>query len=169
MLVISVISCWSLSEPDRIDRRKGRAVLAQQRQVRILAELRRAGAVRVSDLTDLLNVSDMTIRRDLDALARTGVIEKVHGGAVMVEEARTHEPGFEAKSALELSAKEEIPWDCGRLVIGTGASGALPIMDDVLREAERRGVEIVALPTAEALVHLHGDPTRTNAVLHVTC
>ena len=68
-----------------------------------------------------------------------------------------------------LSAREEIPWECGRLVIGTGASGALPIMDDVLREAERRGVEVVALPTAEALDDLRGDPARTNAVLHVTC
>jgi hypothetical protein len=68
-----------------------------------------------------------------------------------------------------LSADEDIPWQCGRLVIGTGASGALPIMDDVMREAERRGVEVLALPTAEALVHLRGDPVKTNAILHVTC
>jgi hypothetical protein len=68
-----------------------------------------------------------------------------------------------------LSADEDIPWQCGRLVIGTGASGALPIMDDVMREAERRGVEVLALPTAEGLVHLRGDPAKTNAILHVTC
>ncbi|GAA2298347.1 DeoR/GlpR family DNA-binding transcription regulator [Streptomyces kunmingensis] len=53
-------------------------------------------------------MSDMTVRRDLDALARQGVLEKVHGGAVPVVEASTHEPGFEAKSGLELTAKEDI-------------------------------------------------------------
>lgn len=54
-------------------------MLAQQRQVRILTELRRAGAVRVADLTDLLGVSDMTIRRDLVQLAADGVAQKVYG------------------------------------------------------------------------------------------
>jgi len=40
-------------------------MLARQRQVRILEEIRRAGGARVSDLVDLLGVSDMTIRRDV--------------------------------------------------------------------------------------------------------
>ncbi|CAM5739349.1 DeoR family transcriptional regulator [Streptomyces badius] len=83
-------------------------LLAEQRRALILDEVRRRGGVRVNELTRRLNVSDMTIRRDLDALARQGVIEKVHGGAVPVVEASTHEPGFEAKSALEPSAKEDI-------------------------------------------------------------
>ncbi|WP_075267819.1 DeoR/GlpR family DNA-binding transcription regulator [Streptomyces sp. Tue 6075] len=83
-------------------------LLAEQRRALILDEVRRRGGVRVNELTRKLNVSDMTIRRDLDALARQGVIEKVHGGAVPVVEASTHEPGFEAKSALEPSAKEDI-------------------------------------------------------------
>ncbi|MFJ5226452.1 DeoR/GlpR family DNA-binding transcription regulator [Streptomyces sp. NPDC088400] len=83
-------------------------LLAEQRRSLILDEVRRRGGVRVNELTRKLNVSDMTVRRDLDALARQGVIEKVHGGAVPLVEASTHEPGFEAKSALELSAKEDI-------------------------------------------------------------
>ncbi|MER5848054.1 DeoR/GlpR family DNA-binding transcription regulator [Streptomyces sp. NPDC002012] len=83
-------------------------LLAEQRRALILDEVRRRGGVRVNELTRKLSVSDMTVRRDLDALARQGVIEKVHGGAVPVVEASTHEPGFEAKSALELTAKEEI-------------------------------------------------------------
>ncbi|SCE23479.1 transcriptional regulator, DeoR family [Streptomyces sp. Termitarium-T10T-6] len=83
-------------------------LLAEQRRALILDEVCRRGGVRVNELTRKLNVSDMTIRRDLDALARQGVIEKVHGGAVPVVEASTHEPGFEAKSALEPSAKEDI-------------------------------------------------------------
>ena len=37
-----------------------------------------------------------------------------------------------------LSAAEKIPWKCRRLVIGTGAYGRLPVMDDVKREAKDR-------------------------------
>ncbi|WP_030610744.1 DeoR/GlpR family DNA-binding transcription regulator [Streptomyces sclerotialus] len=83
-------------------------LLAEQRRALILDEVRRRGGVRVNELTRKLSVSDMTVRRDLDALARQGVVEKVHGGAVPVSEPSTHEPGFEAKSSLELSAKEAI-------------------------------------------------------------
>ncbi|MGW7351074.1 DeoR/GlpR family DNA-binding transcription regulator [Streptomyces sp. NPDC054784] len=83
-------------------------LLAEQRRALILDEVRRRGGVRVNELTRRLMVSDMTIRRDLDALARQGALEKVHGGAVPVAEASTHEPGFEVKSELELTAKEDI-------------------------------------------------------------
>jgi hypothetical protein len=68
-----------------------------------------------------------------------------------------------------LSAAEPLPWACRRLVVGTGAAGALPVMDEVAREAERRGVEFVALPTERAIELLREDDSGTNAVLHVTC
>ncbi|MFF1449224.1 DeoR/GlpR family DNA-binding transcription regulator [Streptomyces sp. NPDC058274] len=91
-------------------------LLAEQRRALILDEVRRRGGVRVNELTRKLGVSDMTVRRDLDALSRQGVVEKVHGGAVPVVEASTHEPGFEAKSGLELSAKEDIARAAAELV-----------------------------------------------------
>ncbi|MEU3741851.1 DeoR/GlpR family DNA-binding transcription regulator [Streptomyces sp. NPDC032198] len=91
-------------------------LLAEQRRALILDEVRRRGGVRVNELTRKLGVSDMTVRRDLDALARQGVLEKVHGGAVPVVEASTHEPGFEAKSGLELNAKEDIARTAASLV-----------------------------------------------------
>ncbi len=47
-----------------------------------------------------------------------------------------------------LSAHEDIPWTCRRLVIGTGAHGALPLMDEVKQEAKRRKVELVILRDA---------------------
>ncbi|MCX4662279.1 DeoR/GlpR family DNA-binding transcription regulator [Streptomyces uncialis] len=92
-------------------------LLAEQRRALIVDEVRRRGGVRVNELTRKLGVSDMTVRRDLDALARQGVLEKVHGGAVPVVEASTHEPGFEAKSALELTAKEDIARAAAALVV----------------------------------------------------
>jgi len=68
-----------------------------------------------------------------------------------------------------LSIREDIPWDCKRLVIGAGAYSSLPVMDDVKREAKRRGVELVVMPTADAIEYLHEHSKRTNAILHVTC
>ena len=50
-------------------------MLAAQRRGRILSELSRDGTVRVTDLVELLGVSDMTVRRDLVALHREGLLE----------------------------------------------------------------------------------------------
>jgi hypothetical protein len=68
-----------------------------------------------------------------------------------------------------LSGKEEIPWKCERLVVGTGAHGALPVMDEVRDEAARREIELIALPTPEAIEKLRESPKKTNAILHLTC
>jgi hypothetical protein len=68
-----------------------------------------------------------------------------------------------------LSIAEDIPWRCRRLVIGTGAEGALPVMKQVRQEAHRRKVDLVVLPTAQAIGALSGTTKDTNAVLHVTC
>jgi hypothetical protein len=68
-----------------------------------------------------------------------------------------------------LSLAENIPWKCTRLVIGTGAYGRLPVMDDVKHEADERGVKLIVLPTPEAIEVLRKSTRNTNAVLHVTC
>jgi hypothetical protein len=68
-----------------------------------------------------------------------------------------------------LSVEEGIPWKCRRLVVGTGAYGSLPVMKEVKLEAERRKIELLILPTAQALEALEQDVDETNAVLHVTC
>jgi hypothetical protein len=65
--------------------------------------------------------------------------------------------------------EEPIPWKCKRLVIGTGANGALPVMKEVVQEAERRKVELVVFPTEKAIEFLNQHPQDTNAVLHITC
>lgn len=91
-------------------------MLAVQRQKLIVEELRRHGAVRVSELTDLLSVSEMTVRRDLDALAAEGLLEKVHGGATLRGLLAADEPGFEAKSHRQLREKEAIAREAAKLV-----------------------------------------------------
>ena len=67
-----------------------------------------------------------------------------------------------------LSVGEKIPWKCRRLVIGTG-EGALPVKPEVQRQAKRRKVKLLVVPTAEAIKALQDEPVGSNAVLHVTC
>jgi len=69
-----------------------------------------------------------------------------------------------------LSANEEIPWGGPRLIIGTGAHGSLPIMDEVVEEAARQNINLVAVPTEQACLLISGLKRReVRAVLHVTC
>ena len=66
-----------------------------------------------------------------------------------------------------LSAEENIPWNSRKLIVGTGMSEALPIMREVEVIAGKKGVEITAMPTAEAIRHINDRDT--NLILHLTC
>ena len=69
-----------------------------------------------------------------------------------------------------LSSAEDIPWGGRRLIVGTGAEGRLHVAPDLYAEAERRGIEVRALPTADACRLLADVKTEdVYAVLHVTC
>src|SRR6059036_2623109 len=74
----------------------------------------------------------------------------------------------EAFGHTPVSVKEKIPWECHRLLIGTG-TGALPVMKEVKREAKRRKIKLLILPTRKAIQELKQEPSTTNAILHVTC
>jgi len=60
--------------------------LPAERQQRILDILREEFTIRSSRLSELLCVSEMTIRRDLDFLEQKGLVERTHGGAVFRQE-----------------------------------------------------------------------------------
>ena len=90
-------------------------------------------------------------------------------GAVRKRKKKASRPLRVTYGHTPLSILERIPWNCHRLVVGTGVHGALPIVPELSREAERRGVELVAVPTAEAIALLQEDARETNAILHVTC
>ncbi|MGH9631527.1 MAG: MTH938/NDUFAF3 family protein [Bryobacteraceae bacterium] len=89
-------------------------------------------------------------------------------GAVRKRKKKLSKKFRDAFGHTPLSIREEIPWKCKRLVIGTG-TGALPVMEEVRREAERRNITLVVLPTAEAIEQLKQESEKTNAILHVTC
>lgn len=89
-------------------------MLAAQRRTAILKRVRSTGAVRVAELVAELGVSDMTIRRDLDALAERRLVSKVHGGATVPGSAE--EPGFAAKSVRQRAEKAAIARTAAQLV-----------------------------------------------------
>jgi DeoR/GlpR family transcriptional regulator of sugar metabolism len=82
-------------------------VLAHERRSAVLRMVTRAGSATVAELAAALEVSDMTIRRDLVALAEKRLIEKVYGGAVLPRRSAI-EPHFVAKRTLNAGAKEAI-------------------------------------------------------------
>lgn len=66
-----------------------------------------------------------------------------------------------------LSPDENIPWKCKQLIIGTGHSSCLPVMEGVHNIALRKGVKLNIMSTPEAVKHIN-DPD-TNFILHLTC
>lgn len=94
----------------------------------------------------------------------------IEGGRVAKRQKKASKPLRDRYGHTPLSLLEPIPWACRRLIVGTGADGALPIDPDVVAEAGRRGVDLVAVPTEAACALLAGaDLETTNAILHVTC
>jgi hypothetical protein len=101
---------------------------------------------------------------------------EIYDHDVVIDRGRVHrrkkkrsKPFRSAFGHTPLSTEERIPWNCRRLVVGTGAEGALPVMEEVREEAVRRGVELVVAPTGEAIGILESAREETNAILHVTC
>ena len=140
-------------------------MLARQRQAAILDRVRAVGGVRVSELAGEFGVSDMTIRRDLDALAERGLLAKVHGGATTTDGGSTDEPGFLAKSGRQRAEKAAIAARAARLV-RPGMAVALSAGTTTAELAHRLvGVPELtvvtnSMPVAEIL-HRSGRPDQT--------
>jgi len=97
-----------------------------------------------------------------DLLIDRGVVGKRHK-----KPSKAHREDY---GHTPLSLDEPIPWHGKTLYVGTGTYGSLPIMPAVYEEASRRGIEIVALPTAELCQRLARlKPREINAIVHVTC
>ena len=131
-------------------------MLAQQRQAAIVARVHLDGGVRVSELVADFGVSDMTIRRDLEALSGRGLVAKVHGGATVVPPGSTDEPGFDAKAMRQRAEKSAIATRAARLV-APGAAIALSAGTTTAELARRltgvAGLTVVtnSIPVADVL------------------
>jgi hypothetical protein len=117
-------------------------------------------SVRISGYTfGSVCVDGVTYEHDL-IIDRGKIRKRNKGASRKFRDAYGHTP---------VSAAEDIPWRCSRLVIGTGADGKLPVMKQVHDEARRRDVDLVILPTAQAIGVLTKTTKGTNAILHLTC
>lgn len=95
------------------------------------------------------------------------VIDK---GKIAKRDKKASKPKAAKYGHTPLTARENIPWDCKVLVIGTGHSQALPVTGKVTKLAREKRVELKLMPTPKALEFLsNADLATTNAVLHLTC
>lgn len=90
--------------------------LADQRKQYILNRIERDGTVTVTEMAETLNVSEMTIRRDLIELENSGLVRRVHGGAVSAR-GRSFEPPFLLRVMQNANAKRSIGYRASQLVM----------------------------------------------------
>jgi DeoR/GlpR family transcriptional regulator of sugar metabolism len=129
-------------------------MLAQQRQQAIHEIVTRAGGMRVGELVREFGVSEMTIRRDLEALAERGLIAKVHGGATVPDRYSTDEPGFAAKLARQQAEKQAIARCAARMVtpqtaIALSAGTTTCVLAGLLRDVPGLTVVTNSVPVAD--------------------
>ncbi len=90
-------------------------MLIEERHQEILKLLEQHGTIAVTDLVARFNVSEMTIRRDLDILERQGYLRRFHGGAT-TDHGRSYEPSFLTRAALNQELKARIGKAAAELV-----------------------------------------------------
>ena len=116
----------------------------------------------------------MIIRIDDLQLGRIQINGQIYQEDVVIVENRIIETRNKRSSEIlrpryghtPLTTAENIPWDCQTLVIGTGIQRPIHVTDEVRTRAFEMGINLVALPTRDALVHLN--KRATNLILHIT-
>lgn len=74
----------------------------------ILQELKKKGIVSVTDLVKMLDSSESTIRRDLNSLDKKGLLKKIHGGAISIDESSSkHDYMVDVRQSLNVDEKYE--------------------------------------------------------------
>lgn len=118
---------------------------AEKRQKFIIEQIEQRGTVNVIDLAASLDVSDMTIRRDLNELEKVGIIRRIHGGAVSAR-GRSYEPPLSLRSMENRSVKQLLGKYASEMVV-EGDSIALDIGSTIYEVAsslgETRNITIV--------------------------
>jgi DeoR family transcriptional regulator, fructose operon transcriptional repressor len=117
---------------------------AERRAEHISAQLEAEDRVRVADLAKQLDVSEMTIRRDLQNLEAAGVVRRVRGGAVSVGNGPVP---FRERERRAAPAKARIAVKLMRLVGSTGAIGIDASSTNVRLAAAIRGARDLTVVT----------------------
>lgn len=129
-------------------------MLAAERRSRIQSAVRQQGAARVVDLAESLNVSEMTIRRDIDALAADGFVDKVHGGARLPNTSATTDDSFATHARRSIAEKHAIAKSAAALVapgMSVGLAGGSTVWElaRALRGVSDLSIVTNSLPIAD--------------------
>jgi DeoR family fructose operon transcriptional repressor len=140
------------------------AAPARKRRSIILEQLNRNHSVRVADLSLHLGVSEVSIRRDLQVLEEDGLLKRVHGGAVALENT-SPETSLAPQQILEHEKKERIGRAAAQLVHPGESmifdSGSTPLqvarsLDRQLLQSGNLTVITASLPLMHELGHWPG-------------
>lgn len=148
-------------------------MFADERQQLIADLARRDGRVVVTALAAELDVAPETVRRDLDALATQGVVRRVHGGAVPVDETSGREAPVaqralehaEAKQRIAVAALDLLPEGRSSIVVDAGTTTAqlaevLPARSELLVVTNSVPIAARLGTTHAGEVHLLGGRVR---------
>jgi DeoR/GlpR family transcriptional regulator of sugar metabolism len=134
-------------------------VTTGERRRRIEGLLAHRGEVVIGRLAGEFDVSEMTIRRDLESLEDAGVARRVRGGAIATV-SRGYEPPFAARATADRPAKAAVAAAAGRL-LADGDTAILDVGTTTLELARclrgRRGITIVT-PSTPAALELANEP-----------
>lgn len=129
-------------------------MLKEERQQAILELVRQDGKVLVVDLITRLNVSEDTIRRDLNDLTQIGFLQRVHGGALprapdlpfdqRIRETDSTKKAMAASAARLIHDGQVVLLDSGSTVLEVVAHLPLDLRATILTNS---------LPVAAALIH----------------
>jgi DeoR family transcriptional regulator, aga operon transcriptional repressor len=94
----------------------GPEMLIDERRQHILELIQNQGRALVSDLSEQLSISQITIRKDLDYLQSKGVIQRSHGGALRIQSSTLVDPSLQEKQKHNFREKERIAAAAAKLV-----------------------------------------------------
>jgi DeoR family transcriptional regulator of aga operon len=134
-------------------------LLPPQRRDRIVGFLRRSGAATLQQLSQALDVSPSTLRRDLDALEAEGILDRTHGGALLRQQPySTFEPDPQTAAILSPDEKRAI----GRAAAASLTPGQSVLFDsgstvlEAARAVLERGIALTAATNDLAIAQLLG-------------
>ena len=90
-------------------------MLKKERLVKIAQKVNQNGIITIQEIMDELGVSDMTARRDLDELEKSGKLLRVHGGAQSLSFSMDHELSHIEKSSVQIEEKKRIAHKAARI------------------------------------------------------
>jgi DeoR family transcriptional regulator, aga operon transcriptional repressor len=96
--------------------KSGTDMLIDERRNHMLALVQRDGRVLVSELSDALGISRITIRKDLDYLESKGLVQRTHGGALSPQGSMLLDPSLQEKEQKQLKEKQRIAKTAASLV-----------------------------------------------------